>query len=233
MPPAQFIAKATGATVGGLAFHQAFTTPATRKPGDTYVAVVVQDPQPSHVDLTFAGNVGWEELAEIELANATVIIARRVAAEADPATLDLYLTSVGAFILSALFLYRGLDNAAAAIGASGSNIAASTNFACPSRTLAAYSDLYLGIVGVTSAAVAVTQAAGTTERHEALGTKTLELFDLFAEASGATGIKTATTAANQSGVAASIALATLPLIGAGRSFSLLPIGGIGLPLVGV
>lgn len=233
MPPANPIAEATGATFGGVANHQQFPTPSAARVGDTYLAFIVQAPGTSHVDATNPANAGWTELAELELTNATVIIARRPVADGDPAALDIFVTNAGGWILSALLVYRQLDNAAAVVGASGSNIAATTNFTCPAQTLTHYSDLYIGIVGITSAGVAVTPPAGTSEKHEhTLAARELELFVFHAEATGSTGAKTATTAANQSGVAASIALAAVPVVVAPSMIADVA-GAIGLPAVGV
>lgn len=235
MPPAHFIAESTGASTGG-ALHQSFATPAARQAGDTYIAVLVTSPGTAHLDASNALNAGWEELYELELGNATVVCARRTATEADPATLDVVLTGSGGatWVLSALIVERDLDPSKPLVDAAGTNIAASTNFVCPGITLATYSDLYIGIVGVTSAAVAVTPPAGASEKHEhALSTRELEIFTFHAEATGATGTKTATTGANQSGVAVAIALAAMPLLGAGKAFALDPIGTIGLPVEGV
>jgi hypothetical protein len=109
-----------------------------------------------------------------------------------------------------------------------------SNFVCPARELAAYSDLYIGLVLVTTAATAVTPPAGCLERHEEqAGGRTLEVFDLLAEATGTTGTKVATVAAAQDGLTASIALAAAPVIGFGKSFTFEPIGAIGLPDEGV
>jgi hypothetical protein len=233
VPPAFFVAEATGATTGG-ANHQAFTTPAARKAGDAYIAAIVHAPGVSHLDFTQPGMSAWEEIESVPLVNATVILARRAATDSDPATLDLYVTNAGVWILSALIVYRGLDNVAAVVDADALDITTSTNFACPPMQLTTYSDLYIGIVGVTTAATAVTPPAGTSEKHEhAVSTRELEIFTFHAEAPGATGSKIATTAANQSGVVAALALATGPLLGDGKTFSLDPIGTIGLPVEGV
>jgi hypothetical protein len=101
--------------------------------------------------------------------------------------------------------------------------------------MASINDMYLGIAGVTSASVSVTPPAGTTEREDQAitGGRELETFDLHPEATGATGTKTATTGANQSGVAISVALAAAPLIAVDRTIKLDPPGTIGLPTVGV
>jgi hypothetical protein len=232
VPPAVFVAKVAGV---GASLVQSFATPAARKVGDTYLAIIVTQAE-SGLDPDLSPE--WEEMAVLTPSGTeTIVVARRIAAEDDPGTLTITLTAAGTFIVSALVVYRDLNTTPAIVApdASATRITASTNFVCPSRTLTRYSDLYLGIVAVTSAAVAVTPPAGTTERHDASdgAGHELEVFDLLAETVGATGTKIATTAGAQSGIAASLALASLPVQGLGKSFAIAPVGSIGLPTVGV
>ena len=204
MPPAAFIGQTTAALA--VATVQ-LTPPAATKPGDTLLAVIACDPANRNFNAT--ANAGWELVTSWNGATARTIVARWIAAESDPPVLGLVLDGAPVWIQAALIAYRGLDTNAAPVGVGSSDIAASTNFVCPSRTLAAYSDLYLGIAVVATTPIAVTPPAGCTERHETVGANaTLEVFDFFAEAVGATGTKTATVGANRSGNATSVALAT-------------------------
>lgn len=233
MPPAIFIGAAAGAIDGFEVFH--FPLPASTKPGDTAIMVIVgfEDTlvvPDSFDDLTY---VDYLDALAIGGDQARVAVARRVIRETDPPVLLVHVGSPGSTTLSCVLVYRDLADVAT-ISASGSEIAASTNFVCPSRTLARYSDLYLGIVAIRSAGVAVTPPAGTTERYEdTTGGHTLEAFELRAEAPGATGTKTATTAAAQTGTANSMALAVNGIRGSNKSIKISPAGCIGLPTEGV
>lgn len=237
MPPAVCMGAVAGAFADGpeLDWIQ-FVVPSSTKPGDTMIAIVGGDSNLIDVDNTVPGAVLWEQLAKLTVANGTILLARRTVLADDPAEVDLHLDADASFSSAlSLLVYRGLDTSAALLGASASNIAASTNFSCPARDFTRYSDLYIGIALVTSAAVAVTHPAGTTERQDFshFAGKQICVFDFLLEATGSTGIKTATTAANQSGIATSLALQGMPAPGFGRSFTFTPMGAIGLPLVGV
>lgn len=230
MPPALFIADVTG-TTGGANTEQKFAVPAATRPGDVQIAIVVMAFQGSTLDV--ANNAdGWTLLAVHALTNATFVVVRRTAKEADPATLTVNVTAAATWVGSCMLTYRDLEGTFLASAAG--NVAVSTNFVCPSQNATRYSDLYLGIVVVSSAVVAVTPPAGSTERHEhAIGAREFEVFEVLPEAVGATGTKTATTAANQSGSLISIMLQGNPAPGFGKSFTFTPMGAIGLPVEGI
>jgi hypothetical protein len=206
--PAAFIAAAAATYAAGPKTFT-FLTPSSVKERDSMLAFVATDSAASTIASLPAG---WELLATYTLAARRLFVLRRFAAEEEPASHVFTMSSAvdqGALLL----VYRGLDLNAALIEGSATQIATSTNFVCPSRTLVAYSDLYLGIVFVSSSNVAVTHPAGTTERIDAgdAGIATeMEAFELLPEVTGATGTKAATTGANQSGLAASVLFATLP-----------------------
>lgn len=234
MPPASFVAATAGSAGVGDDFAT-FQIPAIAKPGDTLVAIVALDADDTGLDTDAVLELGWSELNDFGSPGSNLYAFRRELAqgEASGVAFELLgtLTNPG---LAAMLVYRGLDNGAAVVGATGSVITASTNFVCPSRVLTSYSDLYLGIVLVDTAATAIAPPGGTTERLELQTTgRTLAVFDFLAEATGSTGTKTATTGANQSGIAAAIALAALPIVGFGKAFAFDPIGTIGLPSKGV
>jgi hypothetical protein len=229
MPPVVFVDKSTGLDDAGS--RMTFTLPVTARAGDTLLAVIASDPTqtgPSNGDREV-----WDVLAELAVGSAKVYVLRRTVAEDEG--IETSIDFNGAWLQGVLMVYRGLDDGAAALGSAISSIVASTNFVCPSETLVRYSDLYLGIVVVTSAVVLVTNPLSSTERHEELGANaTLEVFEILPEAPGATGTKTATTAANRTGVAASIALASLPTVQSSLvAIALDPPGTIGLALEGV
>ena len=228
MPPALLVGSAIGTLAGATI---SFAVPASTKPGDTYVMIVGTELVIGGFPAALNPDVPW--IDSVVFAATTAHVGRRVAKQGDPPTIAFTANGAPAWALSVLLVYRDLRDMVA-VGWSGTAIAASTNFACPSRTLVEYSDLYLGIALVDSAATAVTPPAGTTERHEQqAGGRTLEVFELLAELAGATGVKTATTVANQSGGAASIALAANGLRGAGKVLTIDPPGMLGLPTEGV
>lgn len=198
MPPAAFIAV----TAGVQAIDRvAFTTPSAVKTRDTLLAIIASiDPDEAQVvDMP----EGWEQLAEFPLLNGIITILRREVVDEEPPTHEVALVA-DPFVVAALIAYRGLDANSPMLEATATAINASTNFVCPSRTLTTYSELYLGLVFV-SASVAITHPAGTTERYDAngAGPSRLQIFELLPELVGATGTKTSTVAAPQSGVAAS------------------------------
>lgn len=236
MPPVRFRDKTTPTPLTGVGDTMTFTVPALAKHGDHLIAVIACS---TLVDGLSEEPVNdpWEDVGgpTISAGGVRFMVVRHVFdVENDPPTLDMQLNDVPTFALGVLLAYEALVDGGIAEGATATSIVASTNFVCPSVTLGAYSDLYLGLVCVTSAGVAVTPPGGSTERHEQLsGGRTLEVFELLAEAAGATGTKTATTAGAQTGTAGSVALPAVPVVGAGKTFALNPIGTIGLPVVGV
>lgn len=241
MPPATFIAAAAAPTFGtnpntGNTMITCLTPSAT-KTGDTLLFVV-----PAIASGTGAVDVGqlpagWSVIGSFISAGARIVtVLRRVATDAEPPSHAITVSGVTA-AGGALLVYRGLDAGAALIAGAIADVSVSTNFPCPTQTLTTYSDLYLGIVFVQSASVVVTQPGGTTERFDAAEAPTgapseVEVFELLKEATGATGTQTATTAATQSGLAASVLLKTLPALPAAVIVPDIP-GAIGLVTVGV
>lgn len=234
MPPANRVGTAS-ATVEAQSFE--FATPIAMRPRDTMLAIVATAHTNDGPDFDAEDLEGWEEIASFGAATPAgkVWILRREALEGDPSTVIVPMLDPLAWGRGALLIYRNLPATAAAVASGFNEVAASINFVCPSLVLTRYSDLYLGIALVTTAAVSVAAPAGTTEIHEVLGVDAyaLEVFELLREEPGATGTKTATTAAPQSGLAVALALAADPVIGASKAFGFDPVGAIGLPSEGV
>lgn len=211
-----------------------FAAPVKMRAGDQLVALLASQ----GAELVSAPSSTWGFVdAFTSATNKRGLAAhRRVASDDEPAsyTFDLNVTQE---TLGALLVYRGLDNAAAAIGGSGVDYAATNNFICPQRTLARHSDLYIGAVVLVNPGAATVPPPGgsdTVERDEfsqiALGVNTLllEIFDYRANHATAVGKRVIPTLAS-SGAAFSVALAGLPAAGAGLSTT----GALGLPVVGV
>lgn len=232
MPPAVYIGNAGDAwtsSVDGGIWSASFPVPAATKPGDLLIAVLAMAPEALAVD-----DAAWTEDLSVQLFNARVIAASRVAQEDDPAELELELDGApSSWVLGTLLVYRGLDTVVGLVEASAVNVAAAAAYPCPSRALTRYSDLYLGIAATSNAAVEITPPAGAIERYtDSTAGQAIEIFDLLAEAVGATGAQIATTAVAHNGIAASLAYQGRPAA-TGRSFALAPVGAPGLPIKGV
>lgn len=232
MPPALVISSVANEAIDGGDFFVDFIVPATAKPRDALIVIVAADDAADGPDFDELGST-WEELAELDASTGRKLwVLRHEVAVGDVGALRIPFDVQPA--IGVLIVLRNVNLGAAAVGSSATAIAASTNFVAPSRGLAAYSDLFLGVVLVESAAVAVGHPANTTEVIEnQYDGQTLEVFAYYREDVGASGTKTATTGAAQSGIAASIALAADPVIGAGKSFDVDPVGTFGLPSFGV
>lgn len=232
MPPVVFVGAAAAPTVAASSLS--FIVPATTRTRDTLLAFVSDLSTNGGPDLDELEADGWDQITAFVGAASTIWALRRERALGDASVVEIPFLDPLTNGIGALVAYRNLNNGAAAVASSSSNIAASVNFVCPSAVLTRYSDVYLGIVLVTSAAVAVTPPGTGTERVEIqLGGRTLEIFDRLLEVTGGTGTHTATTAGAQTGIAAALALAADALVGQGKTFTVEPIGAPGLPRYGV
>lgn len=234
MPPIQFITKVTGLAGSGPTIID-FTVPTSgAKVGDSMLAVIMVDtgsgatPDPANLN-------GWTQLVLAIGASAWVMVLRREIAATDLSPLHVQLSPAPAWFQAVLLVYRDLSQDVPS--SAFTDIAASTNFVCPSRTLVRYSDMFLGVVGVTNWAIGVDVAppGGTTERHDSNdGNRELEVFELLPEAPGATGTKTATTGSNRNGIALSLGFGSNGVMDSARKPVFFdPPGAIGLPTVGV
>lgn len=232
MPPANFVGSAIG--VVGVQ-DLTLSMPTNVRARDTLLIAFATDDSHGGPDFDADELADWALIGTFSGPSSTMWVMRREAQPGDVGSVVVpMLDPLSDPAIGVLIAYRNLDPAAAIVGASGTSIASSTNFVCPSRALAAYSDLYLGFVYVEGGEVAVTPPVGTTERLEVQSDGiTLEVFELLAETPGATGTKIATIAGSDLGIAASIALSANALVGFGKSFSFDPIGAIGLPSEGV
>lgn len=232
MPPIIFVAGAASTWNAG-AGSLSIATPAAVKPGDLLLMVLC-----FHVGayplLTVDGladvvAAGWEQSTTVLSAN-TVVVLRRTVTDSEPANHTATFTAAVQG-QAALVAFRGADPLAAMDAVAAVNSVATTNHLCPSKVLAAYSSLYLGIVMLAGAfgppPVGTTMVLAVND-----GTNSIAIFTKRPDVAGATGTQTLTTGAARTGVAASFMIdapATLGPVG----FSLSPVGSIGLPTVGV
>ena len=241
MPPATFIVAAAPSfsnDPGSGHVVMTFLTPAATKPGDALIILVPA------ASLALGGidpaklGAGWTVIGTTAAASGLALsIVRRVATDTEPPSHAVTVLDTPTTIAGALLVYRGLDNGAALIAVSAVDVGVNTSFPCPSRTLVAYSDLYLGIAFTSATGAAVfTAPAGTTERFNLTevftSTVQLQVFELLKESTGATGAQQTTAAASETGLAASLLLATLPAQLAPSITPDIP-GAIGFVTVGV
>ena len=209
MPPASCV----GTSVGSLAADVfTFSIPQRASDGDQLVAIIMSDPG----DITaFAAGAGEDNAAiasftSLAGANADVLVVRVPFSSALGPLLTLKANAAPTWALAALLCVRGLENVNPVTSARAT-VTASTNFPMQSLVLGRYSDLYLGIVAVTSAAVAVHHPLFDNARSRELieiqsGGRTLEVYAYWHENNGATGTPAqATTDAAQTGVSSAIA----------------------------
>jgi hypothetical protein len=206
MPPVAFIDKAIG-SLDSSTFT--FQIPQRTKIGDqlaVMLCVGLTD------EITMDANPDAFDVASCAVSASALLFIVRVwyVEEIGPTFTVEVDTGVPSFGHAVLIVLRGPSDAAIA-ELSATGISASTNFICPSRALAGYADLYMGIVLVETAETAITAPAGCTEiAEDQAGGRTLAAFICYAETAGATGTKTATVGANQSGGAASVSIPSSP-----------------------
>jgi hypothetical protein len=236
MPPAAFIAAA-GATlsIGGTGASLASALmPSTVQPGDTLLFVIAANDVGTGDVAPSSLPAGWGVLGRFATATRVANVLRRIATDTEPPSHTITTvgtTGAGIAVGGVLLVYRGLDTGAPRVDGGIVDVVAATAFPCPSLTLAVYSDLYLGIA-MNTTVTAFTSPIGATERFQAISNVKLEVFELLKEATGATGTQTATASAAVSGLAAAIALKTLPPLPAPAITPDIP-GAIGFVTVGV
>jgi hypothetical protein len=232
MPPVLFVDAAAGTIpVGfnGLRFEIPIA-----KPRDTaIIAMVSEVGKDPDVDALEAD--GWTEVGTFLGNTRNLWIFRRELTTGEPAYLDVEF-SIPFGVTPAfgvILVYRGLNNGAAVVGSGSTSFINVTDFIHPSLTLTTYSDLYIGFTVSETDAVTFTTADGTERIDHTAGGRSILAFDVLAEATGATGTKTSVASMLVNGFATSIALAADPVIGFGKSFTVEPLGAIGLPSRGV
>ena len=235
MPPITFVGAGGAPTWAGA--NATLTMPSGIKPKDTLFAMIgVSQIDGSGLPVA----AGWTLAATFTslVAGTLYILTRTVDGTEGPSQTIQAGAGPVAWGAAACVAYRGVSKSMAAITGSLTTISAAVNFACPSRVTQAYSDLYMGIVIVSDASVAVTPASGTTERCDfaqtgAGATAELEIFDYIPEIVGVTGVKTASTATNHSGIAVSVLIPAAEPPGIDKAINISPPGAIGLTTIGV
>jgi hypothetical protein len=190
------------ATFVGVPTTGTVTTPSGVAAGDTMLIIVAGASVITVPD-------GWYSVLTLTSANAVpCTILRRTADGAEANTYDVI---VGGTCGMAMLVYRNLDTIADIVDSSISDVTTSRSFACPALTLAATTDLYVGIVASTDSATTFSPPFATMERIDVTqGTKRIATFDVQPGSIGDTGAKTALAVTTRTGIAASIALAVNP-----------------------
>lgn len=243
MPPVLFIgvSAATYDDGGPGAATMTIAPSTTTRPGDSILAVFAM--AEALLDVVAingeaVADSGWGEIVDLEVGSWKLIVFRRTATDSDPASYVFAFEDVPgpANAMGVALSYRGLSDAAP-IGSSGVEISNSTNFACPSRTLTTFSDLYVGIAFASESDPRFTPPDGGRERYDATGSggvvASLAVFDYQHESSGPTGVQTAIADPLATGIAASIAFAAEGIRGVGKTLVSDVPGAIGLPEDGV
>lgn len=188
------------------------TTPDGVAPGDTLLLLAASTNTAQSDMTTGSLPAGWSLLSRIDTSPGVSVLARRVATVGEPASHVFPMTSTGsgAPLLGVIVAYRGLDPDAALVAASAVAAMATTSVVCPSLTLTAHRDLYLGWCGANNNTASAIPPAGTTERVDQgaaqSGFNRAVAFDFVPTASGATGTHTVTMSLAVTGVAAAYAL---------------------------
>jgi hypothetical protein len=241
MPPAAFIAVSfSSITDDGINQFHTVLAP-TSQAGDVLLFISASDffiPSVTRVDPTRLPP-GWASIGHAENVGQGlgIDVLRKTATSSEPSSYTFYFGGDGTEAWGALLVFRGLDGAAAPVGALAmAAVGGSLSFPCPGQALTTYSDLYLGI-SFGSPGVTFTPPAGGRELLDAqvhcLGIdRTMEVFSVQPETTGATGTQTATANSAAAGLAASIAFASLPALPAPAIMPDIP-GAIGFVTVGV
>jgi len=226
VPPILFIASTAG-SLGASSFT--FDMPTKARPSDVLIAAMWTANTGQNVD----DDPTWIELLSLTTGSGQLLVVGRVVDGTEGHTIELPIANPGgAFLVAGLLMYRGAGLSLGPVDGSGTLVSASTNWPCPSRTPAVYSDMYLGFACSTTA-TAFAPPGGCIERFEAASVGELEIFELLPEATTATGVKTATTGVAGSGLAASALIPAGGLVAIGKVLAFDPPGALGLPTEGV
>lgn len=156
----------------------------------------------------------WSLVSRQLQGSDVVMVMRHAIVDDEPAFWAIPLTLASTRKLQgALVLYRDIDVSAAVVEASSTAIAATVNFTLPSRTLAHYSDLYLGVAYERSSNTVLTPNAALSLRYHAEdggGQSSIVIADQIRNVIGATGTRSCTSPTAQSGIAASFAIQSVP-----------------------
>lgn len=187
-------------------------TPAGVQTGDTLLLLAfTANLTNTDVD-TSSLPAGWSLLSRIAISSTVAVLARRIVVAGEPASHVFPLTATGSGqpVVGVIAAYRDLDPDAALVAASASQVLLGTSFACPSLTVTAHRDLYIGWCPTNSSTATAIPPAGTSEHIDQGATQDgvgrAVMFDFVPTASGATGTKTATMSALVTGMAAAYAL---------------------------
>jgi hypothetical protein len=239
MPPVLFVGVAnapyTAQNASSNLAEFELVVPADAREGDTLVAVLaVSGGQVDFANLDGAplAKSSWSVVDIFDISSGTymLFVLRHECTDDEPASYLLEALEAGGLRgHGAVLAYRGLAPAAA-VDANIAEVVASTNFACPGVTLAAYSDLFIGVAFASGSQPTFTPPAGGVERFDSAGfpTRALSIFDYRHDAAGALAAQVAIASLAASGFAASIVLAANATPGLDKALQMTVPGAIGL-----
>lgn len=206
---------AAGTAVTSRAATITLATPAGVVPGDTLLLLAFSG-DISQSDLT-TGSLpsGWSLLSRIDINDGTPrvsVLARRAVVPGEPAShvFPMTATGAGAPVLGVIVAYRHLDNTADLVAASAVTVVNATSFPCPSLTMPATNDVYLGWAPTNNNTASATCPDGSIERVDQgaaqSGFNRAVVFDLDLSTGGSTGTQTVTMSTSVTGMAAAYAL---------------------------
>ena len=214
-----------------------FDAPSVCKKGDRILLFIggadiagKQDPGPSTDE-------AWSEVLLVSGPNAggtadmVALVCERTFDPNEPGLMSIELVNGPAAITWCAIVYRGVQDI---VSPTEVNVTNSTNWPCPSISFVEYSGVLVGVAASDGTATNFT--APGAERFDSAGSSLVRLlvFDLAPEAAGATGVKTATSAAAKYGACGSLGLVASGLVGSKSLSGVSPVSGmLGLPTRGV
>jgi len=209
MPPVSFIeatglSELTASTFGGA-------TPAHARTGDVLLAVVgcydSRDWNQATVGPIVASGITytidatrWSMLSRQVLTSGVLMLMRHIVDDTEPGAWAFGLTLASTKKLQgALLLYRGVDKESAIGSTSIATVTSAASVLLPSRTLAKYSDLYLGAAYCVTSnpAQSSVQASARYTAQDPGGTSSIGVFDYRPDVAGATGSVSTAAATSQ------------------------------------
>lgn len=197
-----------------------FATPDGTRTGDVMIIFVATDAGAPATPESLP--TGWTQIALLHADSEIVLfVFRRIANGEDPSTHVIQMSGGAVSVGSAMVVYRGLNTLSDLIDSGITDCDPSglptNNFPCPSLTIEALTNLYLGCVWTIDGNPAIANPPETTEILEFSQIsnsfdpvdRSFEIFEFIPGEIGATGNKRSTTDSPHVGIASSILLKAL------------------------